>query len=132
MYDLPRLEMASVGVDVIVHAAAMKIVTTAEYDPFECVKTNINGAQNIVSSALRNKVNKVIALSTDKACNPVNLYGATKLASDKIFIAANHLAGKENSRFSIVRYGNVLGSRGSVLEVFKRAIEERKNFYDYR
>ena len=93
------------------------------------VKTNINGAQNIVSSALRNKVNKVIALSTDKACNPVNLYGATKLASDKIFIAANHLAGKENSRFSIVRYGNVLGSRGSVLEVFKRAIEERKNFF---
>ena len=116
--DLPRLEMASVGVDVIVHAAAMKIVTTAEYDPFECVKTNINGAQNIVSSALRNKVNKVIALSTDKACNPVNLYGATKLASDKIFIAANHLAGKK-IRVSIVRYGNVLGSRGSVLEILR-------------
>ncbi len=127
--DLPRLEMASVGVDVIVHAAAMKIVTTAEYDPFECVKTNINGAQNIVSSALRNKVNKVIALSTDKACNPVNLYGATKLVSDKIFIAANHLVGKENSRFSVVRYGNVLGSRGSVLEVFKRAIQEKRNFF---
>ena len=127
--DLPRLEMATENVDVIVHAAAMKIVTTAEYDPFECVKTNINGAQNIVTSALRNNVSKVIALSTDKACNPVNLYGATKLVSDKIFIAANHLSGNRNLRFSIVRYGNVLGSRGSVLEVFKRAIEEKKNFF---
>ena len=127
--DLPRLEMASENVDVIVHAAAMKIVTTAEYDPFECVKTNINGAQNIVASALRNNVSKVIALSTDKACNPVNLYGATKLVSDKIFIAANHLSGNRNLRFSIVRYGNVLGSRGSVLEVFKRAIKEKRNVF---
>ena len=127
--DLSRLNMASIGVDVIVHAAAMKIVMTAEYDPFECVKTNINGAQNIVTAALNNGVKKVIALSTDKACNPVNLYGATKLASDKIFVAANHLSGNKVTRFSIVRYGNVLGSRGSVLEVFQKALKDRQSFF---
>ena len=93
--------MASSNVDVIVHAAAMKIVMTAEYDPFECVKTNINGAQNVVTAALNNGVKKVLALSTDKACNPVNLYGATKLASDKIFVAANHLSGNKITRFSL-------------------------------
>ena len=106
----------------------MKIVMTAEYDPFECVKTNINGAQNVVTAALNNGVKKVLALSTDKACNPVNLYGATKLASDKIFVAANHLSGNKITRFSIVRYGNVLGSRGSVLEVFNKALLNKQNF----
>ena len=127
--DLPRLDMASSNVDVIVHAAAMKIVMTAEYDPFECVKTNINGAQNVVTAALNNGVKKVLALSTDKACNPVNLYGATKLASDKIFVAANHLSGNKITRFSIVRYGNVLGSRGSVLEVFNKALLNKQKFF---
>ena len=127
--DLSRLEMAVDNVDVIVHAAAMKIVTIAEYDPFECVKTNINGAQNIVTTALNKGVKKVIALSTDKACNPVNLYGATKLVSDKIFVAANHLSGNKFTRFSIVRYGNVLGSRGSVLEVFNKLKKEGKKVF---
>ena len=108
---------------------AMKIVMTAEYDPFECVKTNINGAQNVVTAALNNGVKKVLALSTDKACNPVNLYGATKLASDKIFVAANHLSGNNITRFSIVRYGNVLGSRGSVLEVFNKALLKKHKFF---
>ena len=127
--DLSRLEMAVDNIDVIVHAAAMKIVTIAEYDPFECVKTNINGAQNIVTTALNKGVKKVIALSTDKACNPVNLYGATKLVSDKIFVAANHLSGNKFTRFSIVRYGNVLGSRGSVLEVFNKLKKEGKKVF---
>lgn len=127
--DSERLNMAMSNVDVVVHAAAMKIVNTAEYDPFECVKTNIVGAQNVVALALNNNVKKVIALSTDKACNPVNLYGATKLVSDKIFVAANHLAGNKPTRFASVRYGNVLGSRGSVMEVFKQSIKERKKYF---
>ena len=122
--DEKRLNQAMCGVDVVVHAAAMKIVVTAEYDPFECVKTNVLGAQNIVSTSINNKVKNVIVLSTDKASNPINLYGATKLVADKIFVASNHLAGKLKTRFSVVRYGNVLGSRGSVLNVF---LDQSKN-----
>ncbi len=128
--DEKRLIEAMYGVDTVIHAAAMKIVTTAEYDPFECVKTNVIGAQNVVSASLKNNVTKVIALSTDKACNPINLYGATKLVSDKIFVASNHLSGRMRTRFSVVRYGNVLGSRGSVLPIFLKQIKNKKNkFY---
>lgn len=119
-----RLEMAMRDVDYVVHAAALKHVTSAEYNPFECVQTNVNGAQNVVNAAIRNNVKKVVALSTDKAANPVNLYGATKLASDKIFIAGNHLSGPSRTRFSVVRYGNVLGSRGSIVPYFKKLIAE--------
>lgn len=119
-----RLEMAMRDVDYVVHAAAMKQVTIAEYNPLECVHTNILGAENVVHAALARGVKKVIALSTDKAANPVNLYGATKLASDKIFVAANHLAGADGTRFSVVRYGNVLGSRGSVVPLFEKLIAE--------
>lgn len=122
--DLPRLEMAMRDVDVVVHAAAMKHVTAAEYNPMECIKTNVSGAENIVSAAIRNNVPKVIALSTDKAVNPVNLYGASKLAADKIFIAANFLSGGKPPIFSVVRYGNVVGSRGSVIPLFLRLIKE--------
>jgi UDP-N-acetylglucosamine 4,6-dehydratase len=117
-----RLEMAMRDVDYVIHAAALKHVTAAEYNPFECVQTNINGAENVVNAAIRNDVKGVIALSTDKAANPVNLYGATKLASDKIFVAGNHLSGRSKTRFSVVRYGNVLGSRGSVVPYFKKLI----------
>lgn len=120
--DGARLEMAMRGVDIVVHAAALKHVPAAEYNPFECVHTNVLGAENIVRSALRMKVSKVIALSTDKAVNPANLYGATKLASDKIFVAANRLAGFDGTRFAVVRYGNVVGSRGSVVPLFKKMI----------
>jgi UDP-N-acetylglucosamine 4,6-dehydratase len=116
--DQDRLEMAMRGVDYVVHAAALKQVTAAEYNPFECIRTNVNGAENIVRAALRNQVKCVIALSTDKACNPANLYGASKLASDKIFVAANALSGSSGTAFSLVRYGNVVGSRGSVIPVF--------------
>lgn len=116
--DVSRLELAMRGVDVLVHAAALKIVPTAEYNPFECVLTNIHGAENVVKAALRSGVKRVIALSTDKAANPINLYGATKLASDKIFVAANNLAGDQDTRFAVVRYGNVIGSRGSVVPLF--------------
>ncbi len=119
-----RLEMAMRGVDYVVHAAAMKQVAAAEYNPFECIHTNVIGAENVIRAAMRTGVKKVIALSTDKAANPVNLYGASKLASDKIFISGNYLSGSGGTRFSIVRYGNVVGSRGSVVEVFKRLIEE--------
>ncbi len=122
--DKERLEMAMRGVDIIVHAAAMKQVPAAEYNPFECVKTNINGAENIVTVAIREGVEKVIALSTDKAANPINLYGATKLVSDKIFTAANNLAGAGGTRFAVVRYGNVVGSRGSVIPFWKKMIAE--------
>lgn len=122
--DRERLEMAMRGVDIIVHAAAMKQVPAAEYNPFECVKTNINGAENIVTVAIREGVEKVIALSTDKAANPINLYGATKLVSDKIFTAANNLAGSDGTRFAVVRYGNVVGSRGSVIPFWKKMIAE--------
>jgi UDP-N-acetylglucosamine 4,6-dehydratase len=117
--DVTRLEMAMREVDHVVHAAALKHVPAAEYNPIECVRTNIHGAENVVTAALRAGVKRVIALSTDKACNPINLYGATKLAADKIFVAANSLAGSQDTRFSVVRYGNVVGSRGSVLPFFR-------------
>ena len=116
--DKNRLNRALKNVDYVVHAAATKIVPTAEYNPFECIKTNINGAVNVIDSSIDQGVKKVVALSTDKACNPVNLYGATKLASDKLFIAGNSYSGKNLTRFSIVRYGNVMGSRGSVIPYF--------------
>jgi len=122
--DFRRLEMAMREVDIVVHAAALKHVPAAEYNPFECIHTNVLGAENVVRSALRSSVGRVIALSTDKAAAPVNLYGASKLASDKIFIAANNLSGTIGSRFSVVRYGNVVGSRGSVVPLFRRLIAE--------
>jgi UDP-N-acetylglucosamine 4,6-dehydratase len=112
------------GVDYVIHAAALKHVPIAEYNPMECIKTNIMGAQNVIDAALENHVEKVIALSTDKAANPVNLYGATKLASDKLFVAANNLTGMNDIKFSVVRYGNVIGSRGSVVPFFKKLIDE--------
>jgi UDP-N-acetylglucosamine 4,6-dehydratase len=119
-----RLELALRDVDYVVHAAAMKQVPVAEYNPFECIATNVIGAENVVQSALRRGVKRVVALSTDKAANPINLYGASKLASDKIFVAANNLSGADGCRFSVVRYGNVVGSRGSVLPHFQRLIRE--------
>src|ERR1700742_1488348 len=122
--DRDRLEMALNGVDYVVHAAALKQVTTAEYNPFECIRTNVFGAENVVSASLRAGVKRVVALSTDKAANPINLYGASKLASDKIFVAANNLAGADGTRFSVVRYGNVFGSRGSVVPFFKKLIAD--------
>jgi UDP-N-acetylglucosamine 4,6-dehydratase len=124
--DAARLESAMRDIEIVVHAAAMKQVTTAEYNPFECVRTNIHGAENVVNAAIRASVERVIALSTDKAANPINLYGATKLASDKIFIAANNRSGQGGPRFSVVRYGNVLGSRGSVVPFYQRLIAEGK------
>jgi UDP-N-acetylglucosamine 4,6-dehydratase/5-epimerase len=122
--DLSRLESAMSGVDYVVHAAALKHVPIAEYNPMECIKTNINGAQNVIDAALHCGVSRVIALSTDKAASPINLYGATKLASDKLFVAANNIRGGKDIRFSVVRYGNVLGSRGSVVPFFQKLIEE--------
>jgi UDP-N-acetylglucosamine 4,6-dehydratase/5-epimerase len=122
--DRHRLERACAGVDIIIHAAAMKHVTASEYNPTECIATNIDGAQNVINAAILNNVSKVIAISTDKAANPINLYGATKLCSDKLFVAANNLAGKHNTRFSVVRYGNVIGSRGSVIPFFKKLVSE--------
>jgi UDP-N-acetylglucosamine 4,6-dehydratase/5-epimerase len=127
--DQNRLDMAMIGIDIVIHAAALKRVEVAEYNPFEAVKTNIYGAQNIIESALRNEVDKVIALSTDKAVNPINLYGATKLASDKLFISANNLVGKKRTRFSVVRYGNVLASRGSVVPIFQKYFEQGKGYF---
>ncbi len=123
--DRARMELAMREIDYVVHAAALKQVPTAEYNPSECLHTNIGGAENVVWAALRNRVKKVVALSTDKACNPINLYGASKLASDKTFIAANNLAGGLGTRFSVVRYGNVVGSRGSVVPFFRRLAEKR-------
>lgn len=122
--DAARLKKATKNVDFIIHAAALKHVPIAEYNPMECIKTNINGAQNVIDAAIENKVSKVIALSTDKAANPVNLYGATKLASDKLFVAANNLVGEQDTQFSVVRYGNVVGSRGSVIPYFQKLISE--------
>lgn len=116
--DRERLYRALDGVDYVVHAAATKIVPTAEYNPFECVKTNIDGAMNLIDACIDKKVKAVVALSTDKASSPINLYGATKLASDKLFVAGNHYAGAGGTRFSVVRYGNVMGSRGSVIPFF--------------
>lgn len=121
--DKERLDRAFDGVDIVVHAAAMKHVDACEYNPFEAIKTNIHGAQNIIEAAIDCGVKKVIALSTDKACSPVNLYGATKLASDKLFVAANSYVGSKNTGFSVVRYGNVAGSRGSVVPFFKQVRE---------
>jgi len=112
------------GVDYVIHAAALKHVPIAEYNPMECIKTNINGAGNVIDAALANGVKKVIALSTDKAANPINLYGATKLASDKLFVAANNIKGGQDIKFSVVRYGNVIGSRGSVVPFFSKLIKE--------
>lgn len=122
--DKERLITAMNGVDYVVHAAALKHVPIAEYNPMECIKTNINGAQNVIDAALFNQVHKVIALSTDKAANPINLYGATKLASDKLFVAANNITGGKPIQFSVVRYGNVMGSRGSVIPFFQKLIAE--------
>ncbi|MCR5878168.1 UDP-N-acetylglucosamine 4,6-dehydratase (inverting) [Phenylobacterium sp. J367] len=120
--DRERLTLALRGVDVVIHAAALKQVPAAEYNPSECIHTNVLGAENVVWACLTNRVKQVVALSTDKACNPVNLYGATKLASDKTFVAANNLSGDIGTRFSVVRYGNVVGSRGSVAPLFQRLI----------
>jgi len=122
--DTDRLELATREVEFIVHTAALKQVPAAEYNPFECIRTNVSGAENVVRAALRNGVRKVVALSTDKAANPINLYGASKLASDKIFVAANNLAGSLGTRFAAVRYGNVVGSRGSVIPFFRKLIAE--------
>jgi UDP-N-acetylglucosamine 4,6-dehydratase/5-epimerase len=121
--DASRLELAMRGIDIVVHAAALKIVPTAEYNPFECILTNVHGAENVVKASLRAKVRQVIALSTDKAVNPINLYGASKLAADKIMVAANYLAGGEPPHFSVVRYGNVIGSRGSVVPLFESLVK---------
>ncbi|WP_425906615.1 UDP-N-acetylglucosamine 4,6-dehydratase (inverting) [Nitrobacter sp. TKz-YC02] len=122
--DRERLIEATRGIDYLVHAAAMKQVTASEYNPMECIRTNIHGAENIVAAALANDVEQVVALSSDKAANPINLYGATKLASDKLFIAANNMAGKRRTAFSVVRYGNVAGSRGSVVPFFEKLIAQ--------
>ena len=116
--DYERLDEAMSEVDYVIHAAALKQVPAAEYNPTECIKTNINGAQNVIKASINNSIKKVIALSTDKAASPINLYGATKLASDKLFIAANNMVGKKDTKFSVVRYGNVIGSRGSVIPFF--------------
>src|SRR5579863_877199 len=120
--DRDRLTLAMRGVDYVIHAAALKQVPAAEYNPTECIKTNIHGAENVIHAALACEVERVIALSTDKAANPINLYGATKLASDKLFVAANNLAGGHRTRFAVVRYGNVVGSRGSVVPLFRSLI----------
>ena len=126
--DADRLKKAMKDVDFVIHAAALKHVPIAEYNPMECIKTNIYGAQNVIDAALENGVSKIIALSTDKAANPVNLYGATKLASDKLFVAANNQVGNQDTLFSVVRYGNVKGSRGSVVPYFQKLINEGSIF----
>jgi UDP-N-acetylglucosamine 4,6-dehydratase len=125
--DVGRLKEAMKGVDIVIHAAALKQVPAAEYNPMECIKTNIYGAENIIQAALENNVSKVIALSTDKAANPINLYGATKLASDKMFVAANNMSGGR-TKFSVVRYGNVVGSRGSVIPLFQKMIRDNAEY----
>lgn len=124
--DADRLATAFYDVDFVVHAAALKQIPAAEYNPMECIKTNVMGAQNVINMALAHGVKKVVALSTDKAANPINLYGATKLAADKLFIAANNIVGERHTRFAVVRYGNVMGSRGSVIPLYKRLIAEGK------
>jgi len=125
--DKERLEEAMRDIDIVIHAAALKQVPAAEYNPMECIKTNIHGAENVIKAALANNVDKVIALSTDKAANPINLYGATKLASDKLFVAANNMAGGR-TKFSVVRYGNVAGSRGSVIPLFEKLIKKEAGY----
>ncbi len=122
--DVGRLETAMRDVDIVIHTAALKQIPAAEYNPFECIHTNVLGAENVVQAAIRTGVRQVIALSTDKATNPINLYGASKLASDKIFVAGNNMAGSVGTRFAVVRYGNVLGSRGSVVPYFRRLIAD--------
>ena len=122
--DRERLTLALRGVDIVVHAAALKQVPAAEYNPSECIHTNVLGAENVVWASLANAVKQVVALSTDKACNPTNLYGATKLASDKTFVAANNLSGDIGTRFCVVRYGNVVGSRGSVVPLYRRLLSQ--------
>ena len=124
--DEPRLEMALNKVDYVIHAAAQKQVPAAEYNPFECIKTNIYGSQSLITASIKCRVKKIIALSTDKACNPINLYGATKLCSEKLFVNANQLTGSKKTIFSVVRYGNVIASRGSVIPFFKELIEKNK------
>ncbi|OYD97826.1 UDP-N-acetylglucosamine 4,6-dehydratase (inverting) [Nostoc sp. 'Peltigera membranacea cyanobiont' 210A] len=123
--DRDRLHMAMRGVDYVIHAAALKHIPAAEYNPMECIKTNIYGANNVIDVAIEQQVEKVIALSTDKAVNPINLYGATKLAADKLFVAANNIVGTMKTRFAVVRYGNVVGSRGSVVPFFQKLIREK-------
>ncbi|WRF45853.1 UDP-N-acetylglucosamine 4,6-dehydratase (inverting) [Helicobacter pylori] len=123
--DLERLNYALEGVDICIHAAALKHVPIAEYNPLECIKTNIMGASNVINACLKNEVSQVIALSTDKAANPINLYGATKLCSDKLFVSANNFKGSSQTQFSVVRYGNVVGSRGSVVPFFKKLIQNK-------
>ncbi|NQU59159.1 MAG: UDP-N-acetylglucosamine 4,6-dehydratase (inverting) [Rhodospirillales bacterium] len=123
--DRDRLEMAMNDVDFVIHAAALKQIPAAEYNPMECINTNVIGAENVVQAAIRAGVKKIVALSTDKAASPINLYGASKLASDKIFVAANNLSGIDGARFSVVRYGNVLGSRGSVIPLFQKLAAEK-------
>ncbi len=132
--DFKRLNKAMMDVDFVIHAAAMKHVHIAEYNPMECINTNVHGAEFVIDAAIQNGVKKVIALSTDKAANPVNLYGATKLASDKLFVAANNMVGKRETRFSVVRYGNVIGSKGSVVPYFQELLErgERLTVTDER
>ncbi len=125
--DRERLIMAMENVDYVIHAAALKQVPAAEYNPMECIKTNIDGAQNVIHAALHNNVIKVIALSTDKAANPINLYGATKLCSDKLFVAANNMTGSKRTRFAVTRYGNVVGSRGSVVPFFEGLMAQGAN-----
>lgn len=122
--DYNRLEMALRGVDIVIHAAALKHVPIAEYNPYECIHTNVIGAENLVRASLKNGVKKVLALSTDKAVSPINLYGASKLAAEKIFVAANNIRGEDPTIFSVVRYGNVVGSRGSVVPFFKKLISD--------
>ena len=126
--DGERLLEATRDVDMLIHAAALKQVPAAEYNPMECIKTNVHGAQNVIKSALANNIKEVIALSTDKAAAPINLYGATKLTSDKLFISANNIKGDRDTKFSVVRYGNVVGSRGSVVPFFKDLIKKKSSF----
>lgn len=123
--DSERLHMAMRGIDYVIHAAALKQVPAAEYNPMECIKTNVNGAFNVIQAAISNRVKKVVALSTDKAANPINLYGATKLCSDKLFISGNNLVGSQDTSFAVVRYGNVVGSRGSVIPFFKKLANQK-------
>jgi len=126
--DSERLCEAMNGVDYVIHAAALKQVPAAEYNPMECIKTNVHGAENVIKAAIKCNVKKVIALSTDKAANPINLYGATKLASDKLFVAANNMVGLGETRFAVVRYGNVVGSRGSVVPFFKKLMSSKAEY----
>ena len=118
--DYERLKLATRKVDILIHAAALKIVPSLEYNPFESVKTNINGTNNVIRSTIENNVSKVVLISTDKAVNPTNLYGACKMTAEKLFIAANNISGDKKTRFSVIRYGNVLGSRGSVVEILEK------------